>query len=252
MQKWVSTAPLNSLDGRIWTGHRPPPTGLTVQGSFPVSTWPSSFWYWLDESISTYNAFASLSSLYTKWAGKKEMLVKTNLYLAFSIYGTISVTCQSLGCKIAPPTRDPHFPMTPACQSFMKSKPNFMPSKDQFVNHFACHTSTELSSRDSEENSTSTTILVAGEVVFSWLLDSGPWFFDGCHLGVLSAPKGYSNALPHGFLHLPASNGVLNISCDLNLKLPFLWITRQNCLLRGSSDKVRPTQIISILPYNIT
>lgn len=144
MQKWVSTAPLNSLDGRIWMGHRPPPTGLTVQGSFPVSTWPSSFWYWLDESISTYNAFASLSSLYTKWAGKKEMLVKTNLYLAFSIYGTISVTCQSLGCKIAPPTRDPHFPMTPACQSFMKSKPNFMPSKDQFVNHFACHTSTRI------------------------------------------------------------------------------------------------------------
>ena len=72
------------------------------------------------------------------------MLVKTNLYLVFSIYGTISVTCQSLCCKIALPRHNPHFLMTPACQSLTTSKPNFMSSKDQFVNHFACHASARI------------------------------------------------------------------------------------------------------------
>ena len=113
-------------------------------GLFPCTPWPLPFWYPLDKSISTHEASPSPSSLYTKWTGKKEMLVKTNLYLVFSIYGTISVTRQSLCCKIAPPTHNPHFPMTPACQSLTKSKPNFMPSKDQVVNYFVCHTSTRI------------------------------------------------------------------------------------------------------------
>lgn len=113
-------------------------------GVFLCIPWSLSLRYPLEKSISTYMGFPSLSSLYTKWTGKKELLVKTNLYLVFSIYGTISVMCQSLYCKIAPPRHNPHFQMTPACQSLTNSKPNFMPSKDQFVNHFACHTSTRI------------------------------------------------------------------------------------------------------------
>lgn len=127
--------------GGIWAG-TPISHFLTIQGSFHVPLWPSPFWYPLDKSISTHEALPSLSSLYTKWTGKKEMLVKTNLYLVFSIYGTISVTRQSLCCEIAPPTYNPRFPMTPACQSLTKSKPDFMPSKDQVVNYFVCHTCT--------------------------------------------------------------------------------------------------------------
>ena len=120
-----------------WNICLPPPYH---PASSQASLWPLPCSYPLDKSISTHEGFP-LSSLYTKWTGKKEMLVKTNLYLVFSIYGTISVTCQSLCCKIALPTHNPHFLMTPACQSLTTSKPNFMPSKAQFVNHFACHTS---------------------------------------------------------------------------------------------------------------
>lgn len=98
--------------------------------------------YWISRLAPT--RASSLSSLYTKWTGKKEMLVKTNLYLVFSIYGTISVTCQSLCCKIALPTQNPHFLMTPACQSLTTSKPDFMPSEDQLVNHFSCHASARI------------------------------------------------------------------------------------------------------------
>lgn len=41
-------------------------------------------------------------------------------------------------------TQDPHFQMTPACQSLTQSKLNLMPSKGQFVNHFPCHTFTQI------------------------------------------------------------------------------------------------------------
>lgn len=145
MWKWSLKSSFNfsrqPSRGWIWPGTHPSHL-LTMPCPLLASTRPLPFWYPLDKSVSTSEGFPSLSSLYTKWTGENEMLVKTNLCLVFSIYGTISVMCQSLCCEIAPPTHNPRFPMTVACQSFTKSKPNFMPSKDQFVNHLACPTST--------------------------------------------------------------------------------------------------------------
>lgn len=146
MQKWSPNCSVNfsgeHSHGWLWTG-RPASHLLTSQA---LSMYPRGQRHsespWINQ-LALIRAFPQ-SSLYTKWTGKKEMPVKTNLYLVFSIYGTISVMCQSLCCKIAPPTHNPHFPMTPACQSLTKSKPNFIPSKDQFVNHFSCHTSTRI------------------------------------------------------------------------------------------------------------
>lgn len=63
-----------------------------------------------------------LSFLYMEWTGKKEMLVKTNLCLVLSVYGTISVMRQSLYCQIAPPIHNPHFQMTPVSHSLSQSQ----------------------------------------------------------------------------------------------------------------------------------
>lgn len=128
-----------------------PATTSSHLGLCPLSMWPSLFWYRLDKSISTYkllhptNPLAPQSLLHIQNEQvKRKCLSKQNSVWLSASMGKFPWMCQSLCCKIAPPTCNPHFPMTRACQSLTKSKPNFMPSKDPFVNHFACHTSTRI------------------------------------------------------------------------------------------------------------
>lgn len=126
--------------GKVWVARLPPP--LHSQGSVQG---PCSHRH---SDIDQINQLAPISPpplLYIQNEQVKgKCLSKQNSVWLSPSMGKFPWMCQSLGCKIAPPTCNPHFPMTWACQSLTKSKPNFMPSKDQFVNHFACHTSTSI------------------------------------------------------------------------------------------------------------